>query len=82
MYCFIVSVFTSQFCYVLLTASHFVVLQEHKFFEDAFKVYVVSFRVFKYPHERIPWFFYFDKFLNCYGRKKLERTWLDFFEYA
>lgn len=56
-------------------------LEEHKFFEDAFKVYERGVQVFKYPHVRLIWSMYLDKFVNRYGGKKLERA-RDLFEQA
>lgn len=64
----------------LLTA-YISVLQEHKFFEDAFKVYERGVQVFKYPHVRLIWSMYLDKFVTRYGGKKLERA-RDLFEQA
>jgi pre-mRNA-splicing factor SYF1 len=55
--------------------------QEHKFFEDAFKVYERGVQVFKYPHVRLIWSMYLDKFVGRYGGKKLERA-RDLFEQA
>lgn len=80
-YSFIVFVLTLQFCYLLLTTYIFTVLQEHKFFEDAFKVYERGVQVFKHPHVRLIWSMYLDKFVNRYGGKKLERA-RDLFEQA
>jgi hypothetical protein len=60
---------------------YFTVPQEHKFFEDAFKVYERGVQVFKYPHVRLIWSMYLDKFVGRYGGKKLERA-RDLFEQA
>ena len=49
-------------------------LQEHKFFEDAFKVYERGVKIFKYPHVKDIWVTYLSKFVKRYGMTKLERT--------
>ena len=56
-------------------------LQDHKYFEDAFKVYERGVQVFKYPHVRDIWATYLSKFVKRYGGKKLERA-RDLFEQA
>lgn len=56
-------------------------VQEHKYFEDAFKVYERGVQVFKYPHVREIWVTYLSKFVKRYGGKKLERA-RDLFEQA
>lgn len=66
---------------MLLASYTFIALQEHKFFEDAFKVYERGVQVFKYPHVRLIWSMYLDKFVGRYGGKKLERA-RDLFEQA
>eukprot|EP00249_Psilotum_nudum_P021080 c27963_g1_i1 orf=1135-4002(-) len=56
-------------------------LEEHKYFEDAFKVYERGVQIFKYPHVRDIWITYLTKFVRRYGGKKLERA-RDLFEQA
>lgn len=56
-------------------------VQEHKYFEDAFKVYERGVQIFKYPHVRDIWTMYLSKFVSRYGGKKLERA-RDLFEQA
>ncbi|KAH7430038.1 hypothetical protein KP509_09G080100 [Ceratopteris richardii] len=56
-------------------------LEDHKYFEDAFKVYEKGVQVFKYPHVRDIWTTYLSKFVKRYGIKKLERA-RDLFEQA
>ncbi|KAL2653618.1 hypothetical protein R1flu_021746 [Riccia fluitans] len=56
-------------------------LEQHKYFEDAFKVYERGVQIFKYPHVRDIWTTYLVKFVGRYGDKKLERA-RDLFEQA
>ncbi|CAI7786811.1 unnamed protein product, partial [Closterium sp. NIES-54] len=56
-------------------------LEEHKYFEDSFKVYERGVNIFKYPHVRDIWTTYLSKFVQRYGGKKLERA-RDLFEQA
>ncbi|MCO5551628.1 hypothetical protein L7F22_005133 [Adiantum nelumboides] len=56
-------------------------LEDHKYFEDAFKVYEKGVQFFKYPHVRDIWTTYLAKFVERYGGKKLERA-RDLFEQA
>ena len=49
-------------------------MQEHKYFEDAFKVYERGVKIFKYSHVKDIWFTYLSKFVKRYGKAKLERT--------
>lgn len=49
-------------------------LEEHKYFEDAFKVYERGVKIFKYPHVKDIWVTYLSKFVKRYGRTKLERA--------
>lgn len=51
-----------------------VLLEEHKYFEDAFKVYERGVKIFKYPHVKDIWVTYLSKFVKRYGRSKLERA--------
>lgn len=53
-------------------------LQEHKYFEDAFKVYEKGTQIFKYPHVKDIWITYLSKFVKRYGKNKLERARLLF----
>ncbi|KAF8380771.1 hypothetical protein HHK36_028265 [Tetracentron sinense] len=56
-------------------------LEEHKYFEDAFKVYERGVKIFKYPHVKDIWVTYLSKFVKRYGRMKLERA-RELFEHA
>ncbi|KAK2356893.1 pre-mRNA-splicing factor SYF1 [Trifolium repens] len=47
---------------------------EHKYFEDAFKVYERGVKIFKYPHVKDIWVTYISKFVKRYGKTKLERA--------
>lgn len=49
-------------------------LEEHKYFEDAFKVYERGVKIFKYPHVKAIWVTYLTKFVQRYKRNKLERA--------
>lgn len=49
-------------------------MQEHKYFEDAFKVYEKGTKIFKYPHVKDIWVTYLTKFVKRYGKKELERA--------
>lgn len=49
-------------------------LEEHKYFEDAFKVYERGVKIFKYPHVKDIWVTYLSKFVKRYGKTKLERA--------
>lgn len=56
-------------------------LEEHKYFEDAFKVYERGVKIFKYPHVKDIWVTYLSKFVKRYGKTKLERA-RELFEHA
>lgn len=56
-------------------------LEENKYFEDAFKVYERGVKIFKYPHVKDIWVTYLSKFVNRYKGLKLERA-RDLFEQA
>lgn len=56
-------------------------LEEHKYFEDAFKVYERGVKIFKYPHVKDIWVTYLSKFVKRYGKAKLERA-RELFEHA
>lgn len=49
-------------------------LEEHKYFEDAFRVYERGVKIFKYPHVKDIWVTYLSKFVKRYGKSKLERA--------
>ncbi|ERM95970.1 pre-mRNA-splicing factor SYF1 isoform X1 [Amborella trichopoda] len=49
-------------------------LEENKYFEDAFKVYERGVKIFKYPHVKDIWVTYLSKFVKRYGKEKLERA--------
>uniref|UniRef100_A0A2P2IVB4 Pre-mRNA-splicing factor SYF1 n=2 Tax=Rhizophora mucronata TaxID=61149 RepID=A0A2P2IVB4_RHIMU len=56
-------------------------LEEHKYFEDAFKAYERGVKIFKYPHVKDIWTTYLSKFVKRYGKTKLERA-RELFEHA
>ncbi|XP_058079869.1 uncharacterized protein LOC131228057 [Magnolia sinica] len=56
-------------------------LEENKYFEDAFKVYERGVKIFKYPHVKNIWVTYLSKFVKRYGKTKLERA-RELFEHA
>ncbi|KAI8534826.1 hypothetical protein RHMOL_Rhmol10G0126900 [Rhododendron molle] len=56
-------------------------LEEHKYFEDAFKVYERGVKIFKYPHVKDIWVTYLSKFVKRFGKSKLERA-RELFEHA
>lgn len=56
-------------------------LEENKYFEDAFKVYERGVKIFKYPHVKDIWVTYLSKFVKRYGKAKLERA-RELFEHA
>ncbi|PKI43643.1 hypothetical protein CRG98_035968 [Punica granatum] len=58
-----------------------VLLEDNKYFEDAFKVYERGVKIFKYPHVKDIWVTYLSKFVNRYGKTKLERA-RELFEHA
>jgi pre-mRNA-splicing factor SYF1 len=47
---------------------------EHKFFEEAFRVYERGIALFKYPHVKDIWTTYLTQFVARYGGKKVERA--------
>lgn len=57
------------------------VLQDHKYFADAFKVYERGVKIFKYSHVKDIWVTYLSKFVKRYGKSKLERC-RELFEHA
>lgn len=73
----------SNFRYVVFPKLKFNlhVLQDHKYFEDAFKVYERGVKIFKYPHVKDIWVTYLSKFVKRYGKSKLERS-RELFEHA
>ncbi|MEW5299624.1 MAG: hypothetical protein WDW36_002620 [Sanguina aurantia] len=64
-----------------IVLNYALLLQEHKFFEDAFQVYERGVALFKYPHVKDIWAAYLAHFVERYGGKKLERA-RDLFEHA
>ncbi|KAL5994864.1 hypothetical protein ACLOJK_024921 [Asimina triloba] len=56
-------------------------LEENKYFEDAFRVYERGVKIFKYPHVKDIWVTYLSKFVKRYGKTKLERA-RELFEHA
>ncbi|XP_062189952.1 uncharacterized protein LOC133892983 [Phragmites australis] len=49
-------------------------LEEHKYYEDAFEVYERGVKIFKYPHVKAIWVTYLTKFVQRYRRSKIERA--------
>ena len=49
-------------------------LQEHKFWEESFKVYERGLSLFKWPHVRDLWQTYLSHFVQRYKGTKLERA--------
>ncbi|PKI63829.1 hypothetical protein CRG98_015813 [Punica granatum] len=47
---------------------------DNKYFEDAFKVYGSGVRIFKFSNMQDIWVTYLSKFVNRYGKTKLERA--------
>ena len=58
----------------LIAINLHLISQEHKYFEDAFKVYERGVKIFKYPHVKDIWITYLSKFVKRYGKTKLERA--------
>ncbi|KAL9142370.1 hypothetical protein ABFS82_14G165300 [Erythranthe guttata] len=56
-------------------------LEDNKYFEDAFKVYERGVKIFKYPHVKDIWVTYLSKFVKRYGKSKVERA-RELFEHA
>ena len=56
-------------------------LQEHKLFEESYKVYERGIDLFKFPHCREIWQAYLKDFVGRFGSKKLERA-RDLFEHC
>ncbi|PFH32436.1 XPA binding protein 2 family protein [Besnoitia besnoiti] len=52
--------------------AHF--LEEHRFFEESFKVYERGIAAFCWPHLNDLWLMYLTKFVSRYGSSKLERA--------
>lgn len=77
-HCFMYSFYTFLLPLVDFVCSHFFLLfhvvQEHKYFEDAFRVYERGVKIFKYPHVKDIWVTYLSKFVKRYGKTKLERA--------
>lgn len=56
-------------------------MEEHKFFEDSFRVYEKGIHLFEYPHVYPIWIAYLRKFITRYKGTKIERV-RDLFEQA
>ena len=56
-------------------------LEENNYFEDSFRVYERSILLFTFPHVKVLWTTYIDKFIERYEGTKLERL-RDLFEQA
>ncbi|CAM0913536.1 unnamed protein product [Alopecurus aequalis] len=65
----------------LLVLDHAGLLEEHKRFNDAFRVYERGVRSFRYPHAEPIWEAYLTKFVQRHGRSRPERV-RDLFEGA
>jgi pre-mRNA-splicing factor SYF1 len=65
----------------LLVLDHAALLEEHKRFEDAFRVYERGVASFKYPHAEAIWEAYLTKLAQRHGRSRPERV-RDVFEGA
>ena len=50
------------------------VMKEHRFFEEAFRVYEKGVGLFRYPHAKELWRAYLADFVSRYGGSKMERT--------
>lgn len=74
-----ISLFSGAIGFNVMSHIHFV--QDHKYFEDAFKVYERGVKIFKYPHVKDIWVTYLSKFVKRYGKSKLERA-RELFEHA
>lgn len=48
--------------------------QEHKYWEESFRVYERGVALFKYPHVRDIWLAYLQQFVQRYAGSKLERA--------
>ncbi|CAM9979894.1 unnamed protein product, partial [Heterosigma akashiwo] len=72
--CLALKVATPQ---MVLNAAAF--LEEHGYFEDAFRVYEKGLGTFKFPHVKALWTTYLKKFVERYQGTKMERT-RDLFE--
>ncbi|CAI0418388.1 unnamed protein product [Linum tenue] len=58
----------------LIIINYACLLEDNKYFEDAFKVYERGVKIFNYPHMRDIWVTYLSKFVKRYGKTKLERA--------
>ncbi|KAI8548864.1 hypothetical protein RHMOL_Rhmol07G0307300 [Rhododendron molle] len=64
-----------------ILTNYAMLLEEHKFSEDAFKVYARGVKIFKYPHVKDIWVTYLSKFVERYGKSKLTHA-RELFEHA
>ncbi|XP_050227941.1 uncharacterized protein LOC126677396 [Mercurialis annua] len=64
-----------------IVINYALLLEEEKYFEDAFKVYERGVKIFRYPHVKDLWVTYLSKFVKRYGKTKLERA-RELFEHA
>jgi pre-mRNA-splicing factor SYF1 len=64
---------------VILTYAQ--LMEEHKYFEDSFRVYEKGVDLFQHPHVLPIWVAYLRKFIGRYKGTKVERT-RDLFEQA
>lgn len=49
-------------------------MQEHKYWEESFRVYEKGVSLFKFPHNKEIWLSYLAHFVQRYGGTKLERS--------
>mmetsp|Transcript_37540 Transcript_37540/g.86680 ORF Transcript_37540/g.86680 Transcript_37540/m.86680 type:complete len:885 (+) Transcript_37540:71-2725(+) len=64
-----------------LVLSYAKMLEERKYFEEAFKIYERGIKAFSWPHVNDIWLVYLSRFVARYGSRKLERA-RDLFEQA
>ena len=79
--CILPEIFALNYFFHWIDQIKILLFQEHKYFEDAFKVYERGVKIFKYPHVKDIWVTYLSKFVKRYGKTKLERA-RELFEHA
>jgi pre-mRNA-splicing factor SYF1 len=72
--CMELKVITVQMC-----LNYALYLEEHKYFEDSFRVYERAVDMFSFPHVKVVWITYIDKFIERYQGSRMERL-RDLFE--
>lgn len=58
----------------LIIINYTLLLENHEYFEDSFKVYERGTQLLKYAHAEDIWVTYLSKFVQRYGKTKLERA--------